>query len=94
MEKAIDRAIESMPEDSVLKPYLEAHMPEVKRMLIEEYNEQKKIALFYKEGLQTGAEEQAKKTAKNLYNMGMKPEDIAAVLEQPQSQVQEWLNIE
>lgn len=42
---AIDQAISAMPEDFVIKPFLEAHRAEVKGMLLAEYNEAEKLAL-------------------------------------------------
>ena len=36
---AIDQAISAMPDDYVIKPFLEAHRAEVKGMLLAEYNE-------------------------------------------------------
>ena len=45
------------------------------------------------EGRAEGVDEQAKKTAKNLFSMGMKPSEIATVLEQSLSKVREWLSV-
>ncbi len=42
---AIDQAISAMPDDFVIKPFLEAHRAEVKGMLLAEYNEAEKLAL-------------------------------------------------
>ena len=40
-----------------------------------------------------GAEEQAKKTAINLFKMGMNPEDIAKALDYSLTVVHQWLGI-
>ena len=53
----IDRAITDMPEDFVIKPFLEAHRTEVKGMLLEEYNETEVMELFKEEGRIEGREE-------------------------------------
>ena len=39
VDHAVDRAIEAMPKDFCIKPFLEAHRAEVKGMLLTEYNE-------------------------------------------------------
>ena len=48
--QAVDEAIESMPNDFVIKPYLLAHKAEVKDMLLTEYNEAETMELFREEG--------------------------------------------
>ena len=47
---AIDQAITAMPDDFVIKPFLEAHKVEVKGMLLAEYNEAETMELFKKDG--------------------------------------------
>ena len=51
---AIDQAITAMPDDFVIKPFLEAHKAEVKGMLLEEYNETQVMELFKEEGREEG----------------------------------------
>ena len=43
-----------MPDNSVIKPFLEAHKAEVKGMLMEEYNEAEVQELFKEEGRAEG----------------------------------------
>ena len=50
MESAIDRAISSMPDDFLIKPFLEAHRAEVKGMLLTEYNEVEQMEQFREDG--------------------------------------------
>ena len=50
MSSAIDKAISSMPDDYVIKPFLEAHRAEVKGMLLTEYNEAEQMELFKEDG--------------------------------------------
>ena len=50
MSSAIDQAISAMPDDFLIKPFLEAHRLEVKGMLLEEYNETEVMELFKEEG--------------------------------------------
>ena len=56
-DSAIDRAIFAMPDDFVIKPFLEAHRVEVKGMLLTEYNEAKQMQLFKEDGRREGIEE-------------------------------------
>lgn len=51
------------------------------------------IAQGKAEGLAEGAETQAKKTAINLYNMGLKPADIARAVDRSLNIVQNWLGV-
>ena len=43
-----------MPDDFIIKPFLEAHKVEVKGMLLEEYNETQVMELFKEEGREEG----------------------------------------
>ena len=44
-------------------------------------------------GKALGAEAKAKETAINMYKRGMKPSDIAEILNEAVSKVQQWLGI-
>ena len=44
-------------------------------------------------GKALGAEAKAKETAINMYKRGMKPSDIAEILNEALSKVQQWLGI-
>ena len=50
IEEAVDMAIAEMPQDYVIKPFLEAHKVEVKGMLLTEYNEAEAMELFKEDG--------------------------------------------
>ena len=54
---AIDKAITAMPDDFLIKPFLEAHRAEVKGMLMEEYNEAEVLELTREEGKEEGRKE-------------------------------------
>ena len=54
IEEAVDMAIADMPQDYVIKPFLEAHKVEVKGMLLTEYNEAETMELFKEEGREEG----------------------------------------
>ena len=56
LEKAIERAINDLPEDSVLKPFLLANKAEVKLMCITEYDEERTLRLTFEEGKEEGIE--------------------------------------
>ena len=51
---AIDRAIDAMPDDYEIKPFLTANKAEVRGMLLTEYDEAKAMELFREEGLREG----------------------------------------
>lgn len=55
--RAIDEALEAMPEGFVIKPFLMAHKAEVRDMLLTEYNEAEAMELFREEGREQGREE-------------------------------------
>ena len=54
LETAIDRAIDAIPDDFIIKQYLETHRAEVKGMLLTEYNEAQAMELFREEGRAEG----------------------------------------
>ena len=54
---AIDRALDEMPEDYQIRPYLEANRKEVKTMLLTEYNEKETMEMFKEEGRAEGRAE-------------------------------------
>ncbi|MBO7675049.1 MAG: Rpn family recombination-promoting nuclease/putative transposase [Atopobiaceae bacterium] len=53
----IDRAIEAMPNDFEIKPFLTAHKAEVRGMLLTEYDEAKAMELFREDGRREGMRE-------------------------------------
>ena len=83
VDSAIDSAIARMPEDYVIKSFLEAHKAEVKGMLLTEYNEAEQMELFRedgrKEGLREGLEEGTIKTLASLVKDGILSLKDAAV---------------
>ena len=54
LEAAVDRTLREMPEDYLIKPWLEANREGVKRMLLTEYDEAKTMELFKEEGRAEG----------------------------------------
>ena len=61
---AVDKAITAMPDDFLIKPFLEAHRAEVKGMLMEEYNEAEVLELTREEGKEEGRKEGKKEGRK------------------------------
>lgn len=57
LTEAIDRTLDEMPDDYIIKPYLEANRKEVKTMLLTEYNEKETMELFKEEGRAEGRAE-------------------------------------
>ena len=56
IEMAIDKALDEMPDDFMIRPFLQANRVGVKKMLLTEYNETETMALFREEGLEEGLE--------------------------------------
>ena len=71
MSSAIDKAISSMPDDYVIKPFLEAHRAEVKGMLLTEYNEAEQMELFKEDGRREGRAEGIIETLISLVKDGI-----------------------
>ncbi len=57
IDNAVSQAIDEMPNDSEIKPFLLNNRAEVLDMLFEEYDEAKVMALFKEEGRKEGKEE-------------------------------------
>ena len=57
LEAAVDLTLREMPEDYLIKPWLEANREGVKRMLLTEYDEAKTMELFKEEGRAEGRAE-------------------------------------
>ena len=70
-ERAINAAIDSMPDTFEIKPLLEAHRAEVKGMMIEEYKEADAMELFREEGRAEGRAEGRKEGRKEGMEAGM-----------------------
>lgn len=54
LEEAVDAALEELPDDSLIKPFLVANKAEVKRMCITEYDEARTFAEQRDEGREEG----------------------------------------
>lgn len=64
VEEAVNQAITNMPEESVIKPFLEAHKAEVTGMMLMEYDEAETMDLFREEGRREGLKEGQEKGIK------------------------------
>ena len=62
IEHAVDKAINNMPEDFQIKPFLKTHRSEVQGMLLTEYNEVETMELFREEGREEGRAEERMNT--------------------------------
>ena len=78
IDAAVDITIYDMPDEYVIKPYLEGHKTEVKGMLLTEYNEAEQIELFKEEGRAEGREEGILDTLISLVRQGILTAEIAA----------------
>ena len=63
---AAQPAVEEMPNESLLKPFLDAHKAEVKGMLLTEYNEAEAMRLFELDGERRGEEAALLRSIKNI----------------------------
>ena len=54
IKNAIDEVIGNLPNDFVLKPFLDMHKAEVGTMLLTEYNEVERDELILKKGIEKG----------------------------------------
>jgi len=81
---AVDKAVEEMPKESLLKPFLDAHKAEVKGMLLTEYNEAEAMRLFELDGERRGEEAALLRSIKNIME-GLKysPEQAMDLLKIP-----------
>lgn len=77
----IDFALDSMPDDSLIKSFIIANRAEVKRMFITEYDEAATMEKFKKEYLSQGTRQQMEKDAKGMYKKGLTPDAIAEILD-------------
>ena len=53
---AVDNAIMAMPEDFIIRSFLEQHQSEVRNMCLTEYNEAETMQMFKEEGREEGRE--------------------------------------
>ena len=70
LEEAIDAAVRDMPDDSVLKPFLEANKAEVKSMWILEYDEKRALEDQWEAGRAEGRMEERLKLLSQLVKDG------------------------
>ena len=91
MSSAVDKAIDEMPNDYVIKNFLEAHRAEVKGMLLTEYNEAEQMELFKEDGRREGRREGEENTLVNsvkklMANMNWTMEQAMDALSIPKDQ--------
>jgi hypothetical protein len=72
LDEAVDMALNNMPSDFIIKPWLEANRKGVRNMLLTEYNEEETMQLFKEEYLNKGREEGLKEGHKEGLEAGHK----------------------
>ena len=72
IEEAIDKVISELPNDFIVKSFLEAHRSEVKGMLATEYNEEEVMERFKEDGRKEGRKEGHKEGRKEEANNNIK----------------------
>lgn len=73
--EAIDQAIDSVPDDFVLKSFFETNREEVKDMMLMEYNEDEILRQFKQEGFEEGYEKGYKEGYKEGYKGGLERDE-------------------
>lgn len=63
---AVDKALDGMPEDFIIKGFLKAHKVEVSGMLLTEYNEAEAMELFRQDGKKEGIDQNRVESIKNV----------------------------
>ena len=80
LNNAVNKTVEEMPDDFIIKPFIIANRAEVKNMLFEEYDEEKYKNLFIEEGREEGRVEGIAEnrisTARNLLASGVSDDII------------------
>ena len=81
LEAAVDAALDDLPNDFLIRPYLEANRVEVKKMLLTEYNETKTMEMFKNEGREEGEKKLGALITK-LISLG-RTDDVAKAASDP-----------
>lgn len=90
-EKKVTAAIRECIQRDILKTYLLRKESEVVGMLSTEYNYELNLETRYEEGIEKGAEEQARTTAIRMYQKGMDIANIADCVQFDIETVKGWL---
>ena len=70
IENAVDKAIDEMPADYVIRPFLIGNRAEVKGMCITEYNEAETLQMIREEGREEGREEERMELLSRMVRRG------------------------
>ena len=87
LEAAVDRAIDEMPENYIIRGFLIANRAEVKGMLLTEYNEEKVLEQERKEGKAEGRNERDLEIASDMLQDGEPLEKIKKYSRLPESAI-------
>ncbi len=77
----VDQTLDSMPDGSLIKPFIIANKAEARRTFITEYNEATTMDKFKREYLSQGKLQQMEHDAKGMYKKGLSPDAIAEIQE-------------
>jgi hypothetical protein len=91
-EGAMGEAVRWCIGHGVLKGFLEEHGAEVMNMLMTEWKLEDALVVEREEGQEEGWEKGREEAAKNLYDFGMKAEQISQALKLPLETVQQYIN--
>ncbi len=94
IDNAVDMAIDRLPDDFVIRPFLLTHRAEVNGMLLSEYNETEVMELFKEDGRKEGRIEGKEEGISNINNLNKKLaeanriDDIVKAASDPEYQLQ------
>ena len=86
----MDAVIHRIPDDYVIKPYIDAHRAEVDEILLKEYNEAEAMEMFKNDG----RIEQRDADARGMYAEGLMPDVIARIQNIPVKLVNQILGLD
>ncbi len=95
IEMAIDKALDEMPDDFMIRPFLQANRVGVKKMLLTEYNETETMAEGLEKGREEGLEKARLEDIRNLIRKlkltAMQAMDILEIPQEEQQKLAEQL---
>ena len=89
IEDAVDKALNDIPDDWIIKEFLLNNKSEVTLMCLTEYNEAETMQMFKEEGIEEGIAQGIRNMIIGMLERGKEPESIAEFCDIPIEQVEE-----
>ncbi len=93
LEMAVDKAIDEMPEDYIIKDFLEEHRSEVKNMCLTEYDEAATMEMFKRDAREEGREKHLVELICKKLSKGKTASQISEEVEEKEDYVQTVVDI-